>query len=268
VPFTEIARAMGVNASADAAQAATTTRRAVRMATGVSLPSCASARGSEDRYRGILHPANGPRSPILGRLPARERAPGRAPARVRCDWCGGEFRPRKWDSRTCESCANCGAPDQSRLEWRVYLRRARTRLRALGRLQPAWLAMLSRSTPGHDGHSSGARPRRGESEKARMGPTVSRSIGHGRLSDRPTYCGEFRPQAPPTLRERLVPISGSGRTSRTKVHVVASTWPGVCSKAMPTHPTPVRHRDSKLSVTAIDREFSRANCVGLDGRTD
>ena len=37
-----------------------------------------------------------------------------APARVRCDFCGKPFAPKKWNSRTCDYCREVrGAPDQA-----------------------------------------------------------------------------------------------------------------------------------------------------------
>lgn len=36
-----------------------------------------------------------------------------APAGARCDFCGEKIVPKKWNSRTCISCKQKGAPDQS-----------------------------------------------------------------------------------------------------------------------------------------------------------
>jgi hypothetical protein len=36
-----------------------------------------------------------------------------APIITRCDFCGGLFKPKLWNSRTCRGCAKAGCPDQS-----------------------------------------------------------------------------------------------------------------------------------------------------------
>ena len=35
------------------------------------------------------------------------------PPVARCDFCGSNFKPRNWNSRTCPLCSGGGMPDQS-----------------------------------------------------------------------------------------------------------------------------------------------------------
>jgi hypothetical protein len=42
-----------------------------------------------------------------------------------CDFCGREFSANAWNQRTCVACECQSAPDQSKDEWKGYLKRAK-----------------------------------------------------------------------------------------------------------------------------------------------
>jgi hypothetical protein len=41
---------------------------------------------------------------------------------TRCDWCSRPFTTNAWNQRTCISCEVMGAPDQSKGEWKDYVK--------------------------------------------------------------------------------------------------------------------------------------------------
>ena len=44
---------------------------------------------------------------------------------TRCDGCGRPFEANAWNQRTCVACETRGFPDQSKDEWKGYLKRAK-----------------------------------------------------------------------------------------------------------------------------------------------
>ena len=54
------------------------------------------------------------------------------PAIVPCDFHPGQFKPDRWNQRTCPDCAATGAPDQSLLTWGQYQDALKGRQRARG----------------------------------------------------------------------------------------------------------------------------------------
>ena len=68
------------------------------------------------------------------------------PAMSYCDFCTRQFKPLAWNERTCFSCEQSGAPNQSKLDWSVYQRALAKFLRAIGRRAPLSGAALNPTT--------------------------------------------------------------------------------------------------------------------------
>ena len=70
------------------------------------------------------------------RKPRSEWVDSPPPERVRCDFCGSAFKPKKWNSRTCVDCRDLGLPDQSIEQYPEYDDRVLAWSRGQGRSRP------------------------------------------------------------------------------------------------------------------------------------